>query len=173
MLAIRVLALTAISLVALQHWLAAPARAQEEPSLKPADNRPPGLVILQERQGRDGLQVIGVYGAVADAAESGLWRIKVWEELPNDVKVRSETIRCSPAAPMRITSNGQALILRELNPGGAITPTNRLDHLIWWATCVPARAGQDPAGLAAEARRLGYSGHLVEQEQRLPQAPGR
>jgi hypothetical protein len=170
MLATRSLPLVASALLLAA---GAPARAQELPSLKPSENRPADLVVLQERQGRDGLQLIGRYGAVAEPREPGLWRIKVWDELPSDVKVRSETIRCDPAAAMRITSDGRLLILRELNPGGAITPTNRLDHLIWWATCFPARAGQDPAGLGAEARRLGYSGHRIEREERLPLPGGR
>lgn len=169
MLAIRSLAL----LPAL--WLAAApvALAQEEPSLKPADHRPTGLVVLQQRPVLGGTQVVGLYAPMADRVEPGLWRIKVWDELPDDVKVRSETIRCSTASPMRITSDGRVLIVRELNPGGVITPFNRLDYLIWWATCFPQRAGQDPAGLAAEARRLGFSGQLVEREQRLPLAGGR
>jgi hypothetical protein len=59
------------------------------------------------------------------------------------------------------------LIVRELNPGGPITKTNRLDHLIWWAVCVPAQTGKDPATLAALARSLGYSGQLIEREEVL------
>ncbi|MFO7627948.1 MAG: hypothetical protein R6W06_00230 [Prochlorococcaceae cyanobacterium] len=171
MLAIRSFPLAAVALLALAPLALAPrALAQEVPSLLPSDSRPAGLVLLQQRPVLGGTQTIGVYGAEADRLEPGLWRIKVWDELPDDVKVRSETIRCGTAAPMRVTSDGRVLIVRELNPGGAINPSNRLDHLIWWATCFPQRAGQDPAGLGAEARRLGYSGHLVEQEQRLPLA---
>jgi hypothetical protein len=69
---------------------------------------------------------------------------------------------------MRVTSDGSRFFLRELNPGGAITAANRMDHLIWWATCFPELAGQEPAGLAARARQLGYSGLLRESEQVLP-----
>lgn len=63
--------------------------------MRPEDARPPGLLLLQERPGLGGKQAIGIYGAVADAKTPGLWRIKLWDEQPNDVKVRSETIRCT------------------------------------------------------------------------------
>jgi hypothetical protein len=69
---------------------------------------------------------------------------------------------------MRVTSDGAYLYVRELNPGGAITPANRIDHLVWWATCFPEQAGRDPAGLAGLARQLGYSGTLRESEQIVP-----
>lgn len=159
-----------LTLVALLSLLAPPAWA-EGGGVRPEDARPPGLILLQERPGLGGKQAIGVYGAVADPASPGLWRIKLWDEQPNDVKVRSETIRCSPAAPMRVTSNGTNLFLRELNPGGPITSANRIDHLVWWATCFPAQAGKDPAGLGALARQLGYSGTLRESEQIVPGRP--
>ena len=68
---------------------------------------------------------------------------------------------------MRITGSGSQLLVRELNPGGVIYPANRLDHLIWWAICYPQLAGRDPAGLGAEARRLGFSGQLQEEQQLL------
>jgi hypothetical protein len=144
------------------------AALAEGGGVRPEDARPPGLILLQERPGLGGKQAIGVYGAVADRETPGLWRIKLWDEQPHDVKVRSETIRCTPAAPMRVTSDGANLYVRELNPGGAITPANRMDHLVWWATCFPEQAGRDPAGLAGLARQLGYSGTLRESEQIVP-----
>ena len=70
-----------------------------------------------------------------------------------------------------MTSNGFTFFVRTLNPGGAITPANRIDQLVWWATCFPEQAGKDPAGLAALARQLGYSGTLRESEQALPGPP--
>jgi hypothetical protein len=146
----------------------APAALAEGGGVRPEDARPPGLILLEERPGLDGKQAIGVYGAVADRDTPGLWRIKLWDEQPHDVKVRSETIRCTPAAPIRVTSDGANLYVRELNPGGAITPANRIDHLVWWATCFPEQAGRDPAGLAGLARQLGYSGTLRESEQIVP-----
>lgn len=154
-------------LVALAAALAPPSWA-EGGGVRPEDARPPGLLLLQERPGLGGKQAIGIYGAVADAKTPGLWRIKLWDEQPNDVKVRSETIRCTPSAPMRVTSDGPNLYIRELNPGGAITPSNHIDHLVWWATCFPEQAGKDPAGLGPLARQLGYSGSLRESEQIVP-----
>ncbi len=136
--------------------------------LRPDQNRPRGMALLFEREIAGGKQALGVYGITADPAQPGLWRIKVWEELPNDVKVRTETIQCSRTGPMRVTNDGRNLILRELNPGGAISSANRIDHLIWWATCFPPQAGKDPAGLRDLARQLGYSGNRVEREQVVP-----
>jgi len=158
------------ALVALAALLVPPVWA-EGGGVRPEDARPPGLILLQERPGLGGKQAIGIYGVVADPSSPGLWRIKFWDEQPNDVKVRSETIRCSLAAPMRVTSNGDYLFLRELNPGGPITPANRIDHLVWWATCFPEQAGKDPAGLGALARQLGFSGTLRESEQVVPGRP--
>jgi len=145
---------------------APPLLAQQLPAMpRPDQMRPPGLVLLQERQGREGLEAIGVYGASPDRLQSDLWSVKVWLERPNNVQVRSDAIRCGSTAPMRITTDGRQTYLRALNPGGAITPSNRVDHLIWWAVCHPAQAGRDPAGLAGVARQLGYSGQLVEREE--------
>ncbi|MFM9109255.1 MAG: hypothetical protein ACKOPN_01400, partial [Prochlorococcaceae cyanobacterium] len=112
-----------------------------------------------------GLEALGVYGASPDRLQSDLWSVKVWLERPNNVQVRSDAIRCGSTAPMRITTDGRQTYLRALNPGGAITPSNRVDHLIWWAVCHPAQAGRDPAGLGGVARQLGYSGQLVEREE--------
>ncbi|MEB3322320.1 MAG: hypothetical protein VKI81_05805 [Synechococcaceae cyanobacterium] len=130
--------------------------------------RPDGLVVLQETVTRQGVEVIGVYGAEDDPVQAGVRRVKVWRELPDRVTVSTDVVHCSPEGPMRITGDDRRLILRELNPGGAITPLNRLDHLIWWAACQPDQAGRDPATLAPLARRLGYSGTLPEREQFLP-----
>jgi hypothetical protein len=40
--------------------------------------------------------------------------------------------------------------------------------MLWWAICHPALAGRDPAGLAAEAQKLGYGGQLVERLEIVP-----
>ena len=144
------------------------ARAEDGGGRNPAEDRPAGLVILRERLSHQGHTVVGVYAVESDAATPGLRRVKVWEEEPHNVTVRVDTIRCSPAAPMRVTSDGSRFFVRELNPGGPITAANRLDHLIWWATCFPEQAGKDPAALTALARQLGYSGQLRESVQILP-----
>ena len=150
-------------------WLAPlPADADQGDMVNPIDARPPGLVVLWERAGRGGKEAVGVYAVSKDANDPEVRQIKVWLELPNNLRVRQESIRCSPSQPMRMSSNGREFILRELNPGGTITSANRLDHQIWWAACYPEQAGKDPASLAALARKLGYSGHLQEREQVLP-----
>jgi len=138
----------------------------------PELSRPKTLVLLTERTVAGGKQATGVYAIETDPAFPDVKRVKVWLELPNDLQVRNETIRCSAKAPMRVTTDGRDLIVRQLNPGGVITPSNRLDHLIWWAVCHPQLARQDPARLGPQALELGYSTHLQESEQRVPQ-PGR
>ena len=163
----RVLLAAAPLLLTLQAAAGLPALAQAERPA-PEDARPRGMVLLMERVVPGGKQAIGVYGISADPQQPGLHRVKVWDETPNNVLVRNETIRCSPSEPLRVTSDGKRLFVRSLNPGGPITPANRIDHLIWWATCFPQQAGKDPATLKALARQLGYSGGLLESEQILP-----
>jgi len=141
------------------------------PFRKPEEQRPAGLVLLREWQTMDGPHAIGVYDAKVAANDPGARTIVVWLEEPSGVKLAVETLRCSPEAPMRLTRRGRDLLIRELNPGGAITEANRLDHQIWWAACVPEQAGRDPAALAGLARQLGYSGRLREQEQVVPASP--
>ena len=138
---------------------------------KPSENRPANMVILQERLSHQGMTAIGVYDVEVDATTPGLRRVKVWEEQPNNVVVRVDTIRCSSAAPMRVSSDGSRFFMRELNPGGPITAGNRLDHLIWWATCFPEQAGRDPAGLGPLARSLGFDGRHPEQFEVLSVPP--
>ncbi|WP_198949688.1 hypothetical protein [Synechococcus sp. 1G10] len=145
-----------------------PSAGAQSVFVRPDQNRPAGLALLFERDIADGKQALGVFGISADPVQPQVWRIKVWEELPNDVKVRSETVQCSPTAPLRVTNDGRNLILRELNPGGVVTPANRIDHLVWWATCFPEQAGKDPNSLRSLALQHGYSGNRVEREQVVP-----
>jgi hypothetical protein len=145
--------------------LAAPVWAQTPQS---EVVRPPDLVVLVERVVPTGKQIFGVYSITPDPTQPGLLRVKVWEETPDKVLARNETIRCSPAEPLRVTNDGQRLLLRHLNPGGQVTPSNRFDHLVWWASCFPAQAGKDPGSLGSLARQLGYSGGLLEREVILP-----
>jgi len=145
-----------------------PARAADGDMVRPAAARPKGLVVLEERPTMGGPELIGVFSVSLDPSDPVVRQIKVWLEKPNDLRVRTETLRCSPAAPMRISSNGRQFILRELNPGGIITPANRLDHQIWWAACFPEHAGKDPAGLGTVARQLGFSGQRQERQEVLP-----
>lgn len=138
---------------------------------------PPDLVVLIDKVGIKGRYRLGVFDREADPTQPQVWRLKLWEQTLDRLFISTDVLDCSPRQPMRITGGSadgpRRLILRELNPGGAITPSNRLDHQIWWAACFPAQAGKDPATLASEARRLGYSGTLVEREQVMPGFRGR
>jgi hypothetical protein len=140
-----------------------------------ADPSPPAdLVVLVKKSTLQGRWRLGVFDRQPDPTQSGVWRLKLWEQTEDRVLVSTDVLNCSVLQPMRITGGGGAakgvLILRELNPGGPITPANRLDHQIWWAACFPEQAGKDPATLGPEARRLGFSGTLVEREQVVPGA---
>lgn len=139
----------------------------------PEESRPKGLVIIQDKPTLEGRRVVGVYGVSIDEKDPSLRRIKVWYELPNRVSVRSETIRCAPAGPMRISHDGTNLVMRELNPGGLITPFNREDHRIWWISCFPEQADADPATLRPLALKLGYNGNLQEKQTLLPSPSAR
>ncbi|MDM7952429.1 MAG: hypothetical protein QUV07_04310 [Cyanobium sp. CZS 25K] len=148
-----------------------PAAAQDD-SRSNAENRPKDFRVLQDRVTHRGREVVGIYGLVSEPAQPGMWRVQVWEELDDRVTVATDKIGCSLTSPLRITGTARRLIIRELNPGGVITPSNRLDHLMWWAVCVPDQAGKDPATLGPLARQLGYSGLLPEREQ-VVLGPGR
>jgi hypothetical protein len=167
-----VLALLLAGLLPLAGPLALPGRAEPETPRSNEQNRPPGLTVLQDKVTHRGREVVGIYGAVAEPGPGRMWRVQVWEELDDRVTVATDKIGCSVTSPMRITGTARRLVIRELNPGGLITPANRLDHLMWWAVCVPAEAGRDPATLGSVALKLGYSGTLPEREQVLVQ-PGR
>jgi hypothetical protein len=151
--------------------LAGSCQAQSLDLQKPENYRPPGMLILQERTIPYGKEVIGIYAIRPASDIPGGKRLKVWQELVNDVKVRNETLRCDTTAPARVTSNGSQLMMLELNPGGFVGSHNRLSHLIWWAACVPEQAGKDPNSLQAVARKLGFSGNLIEREHLLPGNP--
>ncbi len=148
-----------------------PAAAQGE-SRSNEENRPKGFRVLLDRVTHRGREVVGIYGLVAEPAQPGMWRVQVWEELDDRVTVATDKIGCSVTAPLRITGSSRRLVIRELNPGGVITPANRLDHLMWWAVCFPEQAGRDLATLGPVARQLGYSGLLPEREQ-VVLGPGR
>lgn len=139
----------------------APLRA--EPAPRPADLR-----IILERTSFRGPETIGVYGRVPEPGQPGQWRVKIWREKLDRLVLDTESIDCRPGHASRIGTDQSRVVVQTLNPGGLITPANRLDHLIWWATCAPEQAGRDPALLAAEARRLGFNGQQQESTQVLP-----
>jgi len=145
-----------------------PARAAEPGS---SPDRPADLVILEERDSLQGHLTVGVFGLQKDPSTPDLWRVNIWRQWPDRVVIATDVVRCDTKAPQRITGDRQRVIVRSLNPGGAISRANRLDHMVWWASCFPQQAGQDPAGLAATARQLGYSGQLPESEQVVATPP--
>jgi hypothetical protein len=166
-LPLRLAGALSIALLAASSLVVAwPAAAQDD-SRSNAESRPPGFKVLLDKVTHRGREVVGIYGAVAEPGQRGLWRVQVWEELDDRVTVATDKIGCSVSNPMRITGTANRLLVRELNPGGIITPANRLDHLMWWAVCVPAEVGRDPATLSPLARQLGYSGRLPERQQVL------
>ena len=156
--------------VALLPWAAAAPALAASPDASyrsPAEQRPADLVVLRRWSSMEGESLLGVHDPKPDPRDPSARTIVLWLESPTGVKLAVETLRCSPEAPMRLTRNGSALLIRELNPGGPVTAANRLDHQIWWAACYPQQAGKDPASLAPLARQLGYSGKLREQQQVL------
>jgi len=170
------------ALAALLSLLAAslPAAAQTSIGAPDASNpfrnseqqRPAGLVLLRQWQTMEGTYAIGVHDAKPDPRDPSARTIVVWLEEPSGVKLAVETLRCAPEAPIRLTRRGRDLLILELNPGGMVTESNRLNHQIWWAACYPEQAGKDPASLGPLARQLGYSGRLPEREQ-VVLGPGR
>jgi hypothetical protein len=153
--------------------LAAAAAADPAQAAEPGSSpdRPADLVILEERDSLQGHLTVGVFGLQKDPSTPDLWRVNIWRQWPDRVVIATDVVRCDTKAPQRITGDRQRVIVRSLNPGGAISRANRLDHMVWWASCFPQQAGQDPAGLAATARQLGYSGQLPESEQVVATPP--
>jgi len=147
---------------------------REDPDFSGDPPAPEDLVVLMKKSTLKGRWRLGVFGRVPDPVQPRVWRLKLWEQTEDRVFVSTDVLNCGTTQPMRITGGSGGvrgvLILRELNPGGPITPANRLDHQVWWAACFPEHTGRDPASLGAEARRLGFSGALVEREQVVPGA---
>ena len=147
-------------------------RSHAQPAVEPLPSsavaRPEGLIVLEERLSQEGQRVLGLYAPRRDAANPDLWRVQLWQQRGSSVILSTDTLNCAPGGAMRLTREGDRWLLRQLNPGGLITPGNRLDHLVWWAICQPDQAGRDPATLAPLARQLGHAGNLRETEQVLP-----
>ena len=124
--------------------------------------RPAGIKVLETRPVAGGTYTLGIYAIAKDPADPELRRYKLWREYPDNLVVPTESVHCSKDAPTRVTRDKEAIYVWRLNPGGVITDANRENHLVWWAACVPAQAGIDPATLTTEARKLGYSNVLIE-----------
>ena len=109
-------------------------------------------------------------GLAIDEANGDLRRFKLWQEWPEELKVRSETVRCNTERPIRVKRDSKAIYVSSLNPGGKITSVNLEDHMVWWAACFPEMAGVDPSKLTKKAVSLGFSTGLIENQEvlRLP-----
>jgi hypothetical protein len=138
------------------------------PCRSQASGQPPGLIVLEERPSLQGTLILGLYNFQPVPSTPGLWRVQLWRQQGSLTTVTTDTVGCDLPTPMRFTREANRWIVRELNPGGAITETNRIDHLVWWATCHREQAGRDPASLEGLARELGFPGTLRETEQILP-----
>ena len=133
--------------------------------------RPAGITTLETKPAAGGTYTLGIYAISTDPVDPDLRRYKLWREYPDDLVVPTESVNCSLEEPMRVTRDAEAIYVRRLNPGGAVTEANREDHLVWWAACVPDQAGVDPTSLTEVARERGFSTLLVESIEtlRLPQ----
>jgi hypothetical protein len=133
--------------------------------------RPADLIVLEAKPMAGGDYTLAIFAIKGDDSDPDLRRYKLWKEYPNDLVVPTESVNCSTTEPLRVTRDKKAIYIRRLNPGGVVNDSNREDHLVWWAACVPAEAGKDPATLADQARQLGYSGLLTETTETL-RVPG-
>ena len=95
-------------------------------------------------------------------------RYQIWEESPSDLNIYFESVDCSASSPVRVKRTATAVYVRTINPGGPVNDTNREDHLVWWAACVPELAGTDPVTLRDKALSLGYSTLIPERQEQLP-----
>ena len=131
-------------------------------------SRPQDLTILIEKPDAGGNLLIGIYGVQKGGGDPNLRRYKLWEESPADLNIYFESVNCSATNPLRVKRTTTAVYIRTLNPGGPVTDTNREDHLVWWAACVPEMSGTDPATLREKALSLGYSTLVPERQEMLP-----
>ena len=132
------------------------------------ENRPTDLQVLIEQPDAGGPRTLGIFAIQRDPANPDVRSYRLWEESPADLNVYLESVRCGSVQPLRVKRTGTAVYVRMLNPGGRITPSNREDHLVWWAACVPEVAGTDPATLRQKALDLGFSTLIPERQEQLP-----
>ena len=132
------------------------------------NSRPADLQVLLEEPDAGGTRMIGIYGIQRDPGNADLRRYSLWEESPADMNIYIESVSCAVQQPLRVKRTGTAVFVRMLNPGGPINATNREDHLVWWAACVPDLAGTDPATLHQNALDLGFSTLIPERQEQLP-----
>ena len=131
-------------------------------------SRPQDLQVLIEEPDAGGNRIIGIYGIRKGGSDPNLRRYQIWDESPADINIFFESVNCSPATPLRVKRTTSAVYVRTLNPGGPVGETNREDHLVWWAACVPDVTGTDPTTLRQKALDLGYSTLIPERQELLP-----
>lgn len=148
--------------------LSARAIDRQEVLQQMKNSRPQDLQVLIEQADAGGTLRIGIYGIKATAADPRTKRYQIWEESPKDLNIYFESVRCDPDRPLRVKRTASAVYVRTINPGGPISDSNREDHLVWWAACVPEVAGSDPATLRQKALDLGYSTLIPERQEQLP-----
>ena len=159
---------SAVASVLLLCGLVAEAFDRKEVLEQMRNNRPADLQVLVEEPDAGGTRTIGIYGIKRDSSSTDVRRYSLWEESPSDLNIYFESVSCRVEKPLRVKRTGTAVYVRMLNPGGLINPTNREDHLVWWAACVPDLAGTDPAMLQQKALDLGFSTLIPERQEQLP-----
>lgn len=131
-------------------------------------SRPQDLKVLIEEPDAGGPRIIGIYAVRTPSSTDTMRRYQIWEESPSDLNIYFESVDCSASSPVRVKRTATAVYVRTINPGGPVNDTNREDHLVWWAACVPELAGTDPVTLRDKALSLGYSTLIPERQEQLP-----
>ncbi len=129
--------------------------------------RPEDLVILIKHEEFGNKYLLGMYALEKDDEDQELRRFRLWEESADDLKIYSESARCSTLSPLRVKRKEQTIYIRRINPGGFVGDFNREDHLVWWAACAPEFSGLNPETLKNQALSLGYSTELAESQEVL------
>ena len=163
------LILSAAVLVPVLLW-SAPIRGidRQEVLEQMKKSRPQDLKVLIEEPDAGGPRIIGIYGVKTPSFTDTARSYQLWEESPADLNIYFESVDCSASSPVRVKRTATAVYVRTINPGGPVNDTNREDHLVWWAACVPELAGADPATLRDKALSLGYSTLIPERQEQLP-----
>ena len=143
------------------------AAANEHMNINIKNIRPANLYILINQRKVSGNYLLGIYAVEKDPIQPTIRRFKLWQEWNNDLKVYTESVNCSPSAPLRIHHRSKCIYLNRLNPGGRINNANKENHLVWWAACFPELAGEEPSDLVKTAKSMGFSSNLLESQEIL------
>ena len=66
--------------------------------------RPQDLQVVSRRPVPGGEVTLGIYAVEPVASDPQARRYRLWEESPDDLNVYFESVRCSPARPLRVRS---------------------------------------------------------------------